>query len=59
MQVAGAGTTVKVSEDALEIDLTQSMIQSQITSTTIHLPTSFPATSEQGPFIPAEFLLSK
>jgi hypothetical protein len=35
MQVAGVGTTVNVSEGAVEIDLTQSMIQGQITSTTI------------------------
>ena len=35
MLVAGVGTTVTVSEGAVEIDLTQSMIQGQITSTTI------------------------
>ncbi len=35
LQVAGVGTTVTVSAGAVEIDLTQSMIQGQITSTTI------------------------
>jgi len=35
LQIAGVGTTVNVSEGASEIDLTQSMIQGQITSTTI------------------------
>jgi hypothetical protein len=35
LQVAGVGTTVNVSEGAGEIDLTQSMIQGQITATTI------------------------
>jgi Carboxypeptidase regulatory-like domain/TonB dependent receptor-like, beta-barrel len=35
LQVAGVGTTVTVSEGAGEIELTQSMIQGEITSTTI------------------------
>lgn len=35
LQVAGVGTTVSVSEAAGEIDLTQSMIQGQVTSTII------------------------
>jgi hypothetical protein len=35
LQVAGVGTTVNVSEGASDIDLTQSMIQGQITATTI------------------------
>jgi len=35
MQVVGVGTTVTVSEGAVDIDLTQSMIQGQITSTII------------------------
>jgi hypothetical protein len=35
LQVAGVGTTINVSEGASDIDLTQSMIQGQITATTI------------------------
>jgi len=35
LQVAGVGTTVNVTEDAGNLELTQSMIQGQITSTTI------------------------
>ena len=35
LQVAGVGTTITVSAGAVEIDLTQSMIQGQVTSTTI------------------------
>src|SRR5450755_2926970 len=33
LQIAGVGTTVNVNEGAGEVDLTQSMIQGQITST--------------------------